>query len=72
MRTLVLVASLAFALGCSGGAKPPTGQPQATGAVVGAPAPDAELTDASGTRIALASVLHRRAKSVVVFYRGFW
>jgi peroxiredoxin len=39
---------------------------------VGAVAPDAQLTDGAGTRVALATALHRRAETVVVFYRGFW
>jgi hypothetical protein len=73
MRILGVVASLAVALGCSGAPKPPLGgTQQPTGAAVGAVAPDAQLTDASGARVALATALHRRAETVVVFYRGFW
>ena len=72
MRMLGLVASLVLALGCGGAPKPPPGAPQATGAAPGAAAPDAQLTDATGAKVALASVLHRRAETVVVFYRGFW
>jgi len=73
MRMLGLVASLAVALGCSGAPKPSPGGPsQPTGTAVGATAPDAQLTDAAGTRIAMATALHRRAETIVVFYRGFW
>lgn len=73
MRIRGLLASLAVALGCSGAPKPAPGGPaQPTGTTVGAVAPDAQLTDTAGTHVALASVLHRRAETVVVFYRGFW
>jgi hypothetical protein len=84
MRMLGLVASLVLALGCNraptsppgaataSGAAPASGAAQASGAAPGAAAPDAQLTDTGGAKIALASVLHRRAETVVVFYRGFW
>lgn len=73
MRICAVLASLVVALGCSGAPKPASGGPsQPAGAAVGAVAPDAQLTDAAGTRVALATVLHRRAETVVVFYRGFW
>lgn len=71
MRMLGLLASLVLALGCGGAPKPAPVSPQAGGAP-GTAAPDAQLTDASGARVALASVLRRRAETVVVFYRGFW
>lgn len=70
---MLLVASLAFALGCSSSSKsPPPGQPPQSGTQVGARVPDAQLTDPAGGKVALAGVLHRHARSVVVFYRGFW
>jgi hypothetical protein len=72
MRILGLVASLSVALACSSAAKPPGGPAQPAGVAAGAMAPDAELRDSTGARVALASVLHRRAETVVVFYRGFW
>lgn len=80
MRTLGLLAShavafalaLAVAAGCSGAPRSSPGQPHTSGVTVGAAAPDAQLTDAAGTRVALAGVLQRRAETVVVFYRGFW
>jgi hypothetical protein len=39
---------------------------------VGAKAPDAQLSQTSGAKIALADLLPRHAQTVVVFYRGFW
>jgi hypothetical protein len=73
MRMLGLVASLVLALGCGGAPKSPPSTPQVSGgAAPGTAAPDAQLTDTSGGRVALASVLHRRTETVVVFYRGFW
>jgi len=73
MRILALAASLAVVLGCSGAPKPAPGGPTPpAGTAVGAVAPDAQLTDTTGARVALATVLHRRAETVVVFYRGFW
>ena len=42
------------------------------GVAIGAPAPDAQLANAAGAKVALADVLHHHAQTVVVFYRGFW
>jgi hypothetical protein len=39
---------------------------------VGAKAPDAQLSQTSGVKIALADLLPKHAQTVVVFYRGFW
>jgi hypothetical protein len=39
---------------------------------VGAKAPDGQLTQVSGAKIAFADVLHQHAQTVVVFYRGFY
>jgi peroxiredoxin len=44
----------------------------AAAAAVGSTAPAAQLTATSGTRLALADALHQHARTVVVFYRGFW
>jgi uncharacterized protein YcfL len=48
-----------------------TGTATAT-ATVGAKAPDGQLTQVSGAKIAFADVLHQHAQTVVVFYRGFY
>ena len=70
--------ALTVVLGCSHPTSPgePAGSDrtaQARSAIdVGAQAPDAQLTGASGTKVALADVLHQHAQTVVVFYRGFW
>jgi hypothetical protein len=66
MRCHVLVA-LALAFGCHSRDIP---QPSASAA--GAKPPDAQLTQASGAKIALADVLHQHAQTIVVFYRGFY
>ena len=39
---------------------------------VGTHAPAAQLSQTSGAKIALADLLPRHARTVVVFYRGFW
>jgi hypothetical protein len=39
---------------------------------VGVRAPEAELQSASGTPVALSSLLRGNAKTVLVFYRGFF
>lgn len=77
MPTRTLVVALIMALGCahdasSVGPAAPAAGPNAPAAQVGAQAPDAQLVRASGTQVALADVLHQRAQTVVVFYRGFW
>ncbi len=81
MRTRELVIALALALmsGCSHKASQAEAPPQASVAgatagatAVGAKAPGGQLTQVSGTKIALADVLHQHAQTVVVFYRGFY
>jgi hypothetical protein len=72
MRVFGLVAVFAVALGCSRSRSAPPGEPQKTEVVSSAPAPDAELSDASGTMVTLSTVLGRHAETIVVFYRGFW
>jgi uncharacterized protein YcfL len=79
MRTRELVAALALMSGCSHKAPQAEATPQASAAgaaagatVVGAKAPGGQLTQVSGTKIALADVLHQHAQTVVVFYRGFY
>ncbi|HEX3763014.1 MAG TPA: hypothetical protein VHW23_30165 [Kofleriaceae bacterium] len=67
--------SLIFALGCSPKAAPTEvaqAPSQASAVAVGAPAPAAQLVGTTGTKVALADLLHQHAQSVVVFYRGFW
>jgi cytochrome oxidase Cu insertion factor (SCO1/SenC/PrrC family) len=70
MRVFGLAAAFAVALGCSRSVTP--GEPQKTEVVSSAPAPDAELSDASGTMVTLSTVLGRHAETILVFYRGFW
>jgi uncharacterized protein YcfL len=77
MRTRGLAIALALVLGCSHKPSPvetpvETTKEPSTAAAVGGKAPDGQLSQASGTKIALASVLHEHAQSIVVFYRGFW
>jgi uncharacterized protein YcfL len=75
MRTRELVAALALMSGCSHKAPKAEVTPQASAAgaaAVGAKAPGGQLTQVSGTKIALADVLHQHAQTVVVFYRGFY
>jgi peroxiredoxin len=74
LRTLrPLVISIALAIGCGHAAAPGATAPApATVIGVGAKAPDAQLTQAAGTKVGLAAVIGARARSVVVFYRGFW
>jgi hypothetical protein len=77
-RDVVVALALALALGfgCSHGAAP--GAPPATTSTpsaelaVGAKVPDGQLTRATGDKIALADVVNAHARTVVVFYRGFW
>ncbi|MBA2540915.1 MAG: hypothetical protein H0V17_14845 [Deltaproteobacteria bacterium] len=45
---------------------------RATAIAVGARAPDAQLASTSGSRVALAEVLRGNAKTVLVFFRGFY
>jgi uncharacterized protein YcfL len=66
-----LLVSLLVGVGCGRGAAPPQVHDQAA-AVVGARAPDGQLTRASGDKVAMTDVLRQHAQTVVVFYRGFW
>jgi hypothetical protein len=74
MTIRALAIALTVALGCGHPASP--GESAAAehtpAAEVGTQAPDAPLTRASGAKVALAEVLHQHARTVVVFYRGFW
>jgi uncharacterized protein YcfL len=70
MRRELLVA-LALLVGC-GHRAPPAASEHTVAAAIGARAPDAQLLQASGDKIAMAEVLQRHAQTVVVFYRGFW
>jgi len=77
MRTRELVIALALVFGCSNGTAPVATAhqpPAAVGSspVAGAKAPDGQLTGTSGTKIALAGALHEHARTVLVFYRGYW
>lgn len=71
---------LSWGLGCGQRSSPPVerapvpaqSEAGAAGAAVGSTAPAAQLTATSGTRLALADALHQHARTVVVFYRGFW
>jgi len=70
---LALAGALAGAAGCSHKAAPTEAAPQAAPATaVTARPPGGQLTQTSGTRIALADVLRQHAQTVVVFYRGFY
>lgn len=78
MTTRALVISLGLVLvpGCSRtvapGSSPAEAQAGAGALAVGAAAPEAQLVDATDRKVALGDRLHRRAQTVVVFYRGFW
>jgi uncharacterized protein YcfL len=79
MMTRGLLLSLALivapGLGCSHESAPrpaPTEGAQASVVAVGATAPEAQLVGTTGEKVALADLLHQRAQTVVVFYRGFW
>ena len=75
MRTRELVVALALMAGCSHKTSQTEAAPPASAAgaaAVGAKAPGGQLTQVSGTKIALADVLNQHARSVVVFYRGFY
>jgi len=43
-----------------------------TAVAVGAKVPGGQLTRSSGDKIALADVVQAHARTIVVFYRGFW
>jgi PBP1b-binding outer membrane lipoprotein LpoB len=74
MRIREIVVTLALMSGCSHKAAPTElpPAPSATAIAVNAKVPDVQLTQASGTKIAIADVLHQHAQNVVVFYRGFY
>jgi uncharacterized protein YcfL len=75
-RGLVISLALVLAPGCSRtaapGPSPAEAQAGATAVAVGAMAPEAQLVGTTGQKVALGELLHRRAQTVVVFYRGFW
>ncbi|HEX4416669.1 MAG TPA: hypothetical protein VH165_02170 [Kofleriaceae bacterium] len=68
--------AIALALAASGcahhGSATEAAQQQSAAVAVGAKAPDGQLTQATGTQIALADVLQKHGQTVVVFYRGFF
>jgi len=80
MRGSLVALVLTLAAGC--GSKPaevvagtppgPAAQPASTAVAVGAKAPTGQLARATGEKVALADVLHDHARTIVVFYRGFW
>jgi len=73
MRTHRWIVALALVFGCGHGAAPGAPAPAASAEIaVGAKVPDGQLTRSSGEKIALADVVHAHARTVVVFYRGFW
>lgn len=75
MKLHALGVALVLGLGCSHGSTPPQQQAaesQAKTVDVGTKAPDGSLTQASGTKVALADVLREHKQNVVVFYRGFY
>lgn len=45
---------------------------RASALAIGAPAPDAQLVSTSGRKVALSELMRGHAKTVVVFYRGFY
>lgn len=68
MRWLVILALL---IGCKHTFDPIEARDiRGTAVVVGAPAPEAHVVLPSGSKIALADLLHD--KTIVVFYRGFY
>lgn len=72
---LALALALVPAQGCSRTPAPGSSLAevaQARAVAVGATAPEAQLIGTTGTKVALADLLHRHAQTVVVFYRGFW
>ncbi|HEX7842931.1 MAG TPA: hypothetical protein VF469_35905 [Kofleriaceae bacterium] len=72
MSIRALALALTVAWGCGHAASPDKPAPAQPSVDVGARAPDAQLARTSGDQVALADVLHQHARTVVVFYRGFW
>jgi uncharacterized protein YcfL len=73
MRTRDLIVALALLFGCSHKAAPVEVAHEASPAAApGAKPAEAQVTQTSGEKIALAEVLHQHAQNIVVFYRGFW
>ncbi len=72
MRTRDLIVALALMFGCSHKAAPVEVAHEASTAAPGAKPAEAQVTQTSGEKIALADLLHQHAQNVVVFYRGFW
>jgi hypothetical protein len=64
--------ALAFVLACGSHAAHDSTATVSTALAVGANAPDARLTSASGSPVALADSWRGHNQSVVVFYRGFY
>ena len=84
MTSRGLLVSLGLGLGLGLGLIPATGcghrsspadvpaQAEARAIAVGARAPEAQLIGTTGAKVALADQIHQHARTVVVFYRGFW
>jgi len=71
--TRVLVLAIAMLVGCKHPFDPLEARDlRASAVAIGAPAPDATVVLPSGTSIALSELLRGNAKTVVVFYRGFY
>jgi hypothetical protein len=64
--------ALALALGCGSHGGHDPGATGGTAIAIGAKAPDAQLTSASGSTLALAESWNGHNQAVVVFYRGFY
>ena len=69
MRAIVFCLLLAACGGSHQSSPPPGGD---VALAVGASAPVVQLTRPSGQKVALADVLSKHDKTVIVFYRGFF
>jgi hypothetical protein len=68
-----LVVPLVFAMACGHRFDPQVAaQLDASAVAVGATAPDATVTRASGNTTTLAAAFAARPQTIVVFYRGFF
>ncbi len=70
MRWLLI---LVLVLGCAHKFDPVEASDiRASALAVGTPAPDAQLVRSSGSKVALSELMRGHARTVVVFYRGFY